>query len=268
MPLPLSLTTPLFKKGKPCLTAFLSGSLLWLFLQLLLPQTISAGDSTNKLPVQGQSTPPAPSDIRQFDPQQLNDYRNNPNYQYQPKPYKPTWFTRFMNWLLNLFDSVFSQKGSNRFFNLVKQLLVLALVIIIASAILNVKITELFFKKPKSNYNPAHDFLNENIHELNFDQLIAEASAGQNYRKAIRLLYLKTLKQLTDQNLIDWQPNKTNRDYLAELQLSTFYPPFEQATFVFNYVWYGNFNINPHDYGVISTQFNRFHDLLNKKTVT
>jgi len=54
----------------------------------------------------------------------------------------------------------------------------------------------------------------ENIHELNFDKLISEALAQQHYREGIRLLFLKSLKLLTDRQFIHWQAGKTNQQSL------------------------------------------------------
>ena len=55
--------------------------------------------------------------------------------------------------------------------------------------------------------------------------------------EAVRLLYLQTLKQLSDGKRIDWQLYKTPTQYIYEVRL----PAFRQMTNHFLRVRYGNF---------------------------
>ena len=82
----------------------------------------------------------------------------------------------------------------------------------------------------------------ENIHELNFIEEIDLAVDQLNYKKAIRLMYLYALKLLSDQHVIDWQPSKTNHDYVYEIQDQGFLQQFSQLGYYFEYVWYGDFS--------------------------
>ena len=56
-------------------------------------------------------------------------------------------------------------------------------------------------------------------------------------REAVRLLYLQTLKRLSDEKRIDWQPYKTPTQYINEVRM----PVFRQLTNHFLRVRYGNF---------------------------
>jgi hypothetical protein len=89
-----------------------------------------------------------------------------------------------------------------------------------------------------------HNVLDEYIHEMDFDKLIQEAIAQQDYREGIRLLFLKSLKMLADKNSIHWEQGKTNHDYVSELQATEIKTGFNQLNFYFEYAWYGNFLIN------------------------
>ena len=103
----------------------------------------------------------------------------------------------------------------------------------------------------------------ENIHEMNFEQLIAQAVEEQNYRLAIRLHYLRTLKTLTDRDLIRWQPDRTNRSYLSDLQAPPLRQGFEQITTLFEYAWYGHFAVDARQFESTASAFGTFHHLLN-----
>ena len=63
------------------------------------------------------------------------------------------------------------------------------------------------------------------------------ALARQDYREAVRLKYLQTLKQLTEGGHIDWQLHKTPTQYTYECTDE----PFLRMTRHFLRIRYGNF---------------------------
>ena len=91
----------------------------------------------------------------------------------------------------------------------------------------------------------AYDTAAENIHDVDFPARIAEAEAAGNFRLATRLGYLEVLKSLTDRGLIEWQPDKTNHAYLAEVGAGPLREAFRRATREFEYVWYGELRLSP-----------------------
>ena len=62
----------------------------------------------------------------------------------------------------------------------------------------------------------------DTIYGVDFPGGIAEALSRQDYREAVRLLYLQTLKQLSDAERIDWQLYKTPTQYLNEVRYGNF----------------------------------------------
>lgn len=72
---------------------------------------------------------------------------------------------------------------------------------------------------------------------------------SQNYREAVRLLYLQTLKQLSDAERIDWQLYKTPTQYINEVRL----PAFRQLTNHFLRVRYGNFEATEELFRIMQT---------------
>jgi hypothetical protein len=114
-------------------------------------------------------------------------------------------------------------------------------VVFVVLKLLDVDLTAAFGRAPRRRTALDYDTATENIHELDFATRLREAEDGGNYRLALRLGYLELLKHLTDQGLIDWQPNKTNHAYLRELADSrpTARAPFSELTRQFEYVWYG-----------------------------
>lgn len=84
----------------------------------------------------------------------------------------------------------------------------------------------------------------ENIHDIDFDKDIRDAERDEDYRRAIRLLFLKVLKSLSDAEMIYWDPNKTNHQYLYELKGTNAYSSFVNCVNVFDLVWYGEWKID------------------------
>ena len=80
----------------------------------------------------------------------------------------------------------------------------------------------------------------EDIHNMNFDELLQQALSKNNYRQAIRIQFLILLKSLSDKQQISWSLEKTNRDYKRELRSKPFSPNFNQIVSLFERTWYGN----------------------------
>lgn len=96
------------------------------------------------------------------------------------------------------------------------------------------------------------------IQQLDFEQLIARATQSGNYREAVRLLYLETLKVLSKTNRIQWKINKTNQDYLYELRTSPLRREFSDLTLRYEYVWYGDFEVGKRGFEAMQGIFRRF----------
>lgn len=88
----------------------------------------------------------------------------------------------------------------------------------------------------------------ENIEELNFEFLVNQAKKDNDYRKAIRFYYLWILQRLTEKNLIKWNKNKTNYEYLIELKQNPIQSDFSNNSYIYDYIWYGNFELNDEEF--------------------
>ena len=103
-----------------------------------------------------------------------------------------------------------------------------------------------------------YELMNEDIHEMNFEQLIETAVINKQYRIALRLHYLQTLKLLSDHHYIDWKINKTNYQYVIEMHSKPSKDKFEELTNIFDWVWYGEFFIQEKEYTQFSHLFNTY----------
>jgi hypothetical protein len=92
------------------------------------------------------------------------------------------------------------------------------------------------FKKKEDEQD--YDGTEDTIYGVDFDTAVSQAVGHEDYREAVRLVYLRTLKVLSDRHQIDWQPFKTPSQYVREYSAV---PAFRTLTAHFLRVRYGNF---------------------------
>ena len=68
----------------------------------------------------------------------------------------------------------------------------------------------------------TYEEMEDTIYGIDFDAIISQAVGREDYREAIRMIYLRTLKALSDSQQIDWQPFKTPSQYVREYDAATF----------------------------------------------
>ena len=105
--------------------------------------------------------------------------------------------------------------------------------------------------------------LSDDIFSINYEKEIRKAEEGANYGLALRLWYLYTLKELADRNLIDYRPETPNGDYVNALFSTPYYRDFFRLTRVFEYAWYGQFDISGEVYQTVRPQFLNFKTSLS-----
>lgn len=113
----------------------------------------------------------------------------------------------------------------------------------------------IFTKKSKA-YNNADSYKEErNIFNIDYTLEIQNAVKQQNYRLAVRLHYLQLLKLLAGKNVITYQPEKTNFDYVLQLKPTSYHEEFFSLTRHYEYCWYGLFTIDEARYNQIQQGF-------------
>ncbi|HEY0245357.1 MAG TPA: hypothetical protein VGC01_07320, partial [Mucilaginibacter sp.] len=149
--------------------------------------------------------------VRSFKKSTLDIYRKLPEFKYNDEVETPSWWTRFWRWFWGLFNfsKLKPSAGAFRIFlQCVKYLFIalgLAALVFMILKMAGVDMSYMFRRKSTAA-GLAYNELLEDIHGVNFDEEIEKAVSQHNYRLAVRLLYLKSLKQLSDAGLINWQP--------------------------------------------------------------
>lgn len=105
-----------------------------------------------------------------------------------------------------------------------------------------------FFEKKNEMVAVTLSNVEEHIREANFETLLSEAEQQGDTRQSVRLLYLWVLRSYTDNNIIRWNPDKTNIDYFSEIKDKILQKQFRYLSYLYNYIWYGGFSINDSEY--------------------
>jgi hypothetical protein len=196
--------------------------------------------------------------VRQPDPVKQQELLESPEYKYDrvgPAP-KGLW-DRFTEWLWRTLDRVFSTNGGKLSLSIFQYALIIAVIVVVILLVLKNDIRAVFYGKSASVPIDFREF-DEDIHRINFDEMIAAAIAAKDYRKAVRLHFLKLLKDLTDHDLIAWQIDKTNNDYSMELKNSKYSKSFSELALMYEYIWYGDFHLDENNFNNTISKFRAF----------
>jgi hypothetical protein len=87
---------------------------------------------------------------------------------------------------------------------------------------------------------------------------IKEAEKTGQYRMAVRYSYLRALHSISDKGWLHLSPDKTNYQYLRELNNKTIRNDFARITLHYEYAWYGNFEVDAMIYQTIKKEFETF----------
>jgi hypothetical protein len=116
----------------------------------------------------------------------------------------------------------------------------------------------IFRRAPYVITSSAADADSENIFEINFENEINKTIATGQYRLAVRLMFLRMLKSLSEKNIIQYKQDKTNLDYLMQVHPTAYYKDFFRLTRNYEYTWYGKFDLNPEAFTIIKNDFETF----------
>lgn len=175
------------------------------------------------------------------------------------------YLLRAIKWFFEKLGDIFGIEVDPGFFKLVETLIYIILIIIAVYIIIRLfagtKATSFFNKKSKE-LAPLK-FEEEHIEEINLDELITKALSASDYRLAIRYKYLKVLKDLSLNNLIDWHYDKTNIDYKNEIESSRLKDLFGNASHLYDHIWYGEFNLDETGYHSAIIEFDQLNKAIN-----
>jgi len=191
------------------------------------------------------------------------------NKQYKSRKFRDNWRESYRG---NLFD--YTEKISERnnssfnwdlsglfhFLAVLGQILgygVIALVVflVIRALLTDSGISLQGFRKKQAPYSVVNDG------ELNIEEdwlaKATEAKIRGDLKTAVRFYFLAYLKQLNQEEHIDFHKDKSNREYRYEIIDNSVRNEFDVLSRVFDYCWYGDFEINAAQFSQVEILFSK-----------
>jgi hypothetical protein len=195
--------------------------------------------------------------LRMFNNSALSHLRTQAEFIYdRPSPLPSPW-DMLKQWLLKHLGQLFNEEVSSFLENSL-YVIGVSIVIFLVFKFMNIDWRRAFFYSPKK----LHDLGFRQDEFLNIDELthlIEDAVSKKDYRRAVRYLFLRTLKDLAARELIAWRLDKTNRDYIDDLKRSDLKSSLADLVSLFEYVWYGEFELNETNFLQIRHTFATFN---------
>lgn len=206
-----------------------------------------------------------------FDTTELEKYKHQIDFDYSRENLQVNWWQALKEWFThiwwsfweNIFGSISPGGWPFAFIQIVKYVLIAGFIALLIWLFIKLNPGQMLLKPQESPDVLLTD--EEKIMKSKaLPQMIEEARENKDYRLAIRYYYLLLLKQLTDKNLIHYQFQKTNQEYLNELKSTELFHHFEHLTQVYDFIWYGDFLPTEKQYHTVAYEFEQIQNLLKK----
>jgi hypothetical protein len=198
--------------------------------------------------------------VRQPDPKFADSYRSQKEFIYTRPPLETNFLKQLWEYLLKQFRILMNITDA---MPLIYKILMGGLVIFsLFIAITKTRLYRIFYSD-KEIESPGYEFANTVDSSIDFDEAIRSQMAQQQYRLAIRLLYLKVISQLRLKEYIHFSKEKTNVDYLRDLTGEDLRTRFYAITTIYNHVWYGDIEITEDQFIRFEKSFQSFYTAID-----
>jgi hypothetical protein len=183
--------------------------------------------------------------IKTFETNFKRKYKSKEFVYEEKQPEKSLW-QQFLEWLARLFgqsDGKASAAFIGTLFRTIAIVIVVIVVYLIVKALMN-KEGKWIFGRNSDKKIINYIEVEKNILTTDFESLIKKTLASGEQRLCIRYYYLWLLKKMSEKEIIKWDIEKTNSDYLYEIKSETKKEEFQYLSYLYNNIWYGEFDLN------------------------
>lgn len=195
-----------------------------------------------------EETQPNPQEVRQVSFSDIEKKYNSSdfNYQEEQRTEITPFFRKVIHFLIDLFD--FSPGYDGKKIQNWLYFLVFVVALFVGVRLIMRHQGRWFSDRSNKKLEISAEEAEKHIHLADFQSLIQQSEKQNDIRQSIRLYYLWLLKSLSDSNQIQWAVEKTNTDYQQEIKDPNLKNSFAKLSYLYNYVWYGEFPIQNIDY--------------------
>ncbi len=213
----------------------------------------SAEDTVSKIELNDSSGKYFPYSFREVSQRQVNSYLKNPDYAYanepeywrQEAPPKPGIFTKLFG--RRLFQWVIFILFAGIFLYGIYQL---------------AKENNLRWLKRKSIQNDSSKEVSDFNNEIDYDVLIHKYQLEENYRLAVRFMYLKLIRTIRDKGDIQIRDSSTNADIAHAFATHPGIDDFRYLATAYEYIYYGEFIPQQDLFNRLKNRFEDFQQTL------
>ena len=162
---------------------------------------------------------------------------------------------RFLSNLFDFGNGAKALSGIEILMKIIAILVIIFVVYLIVKVLINKEGGWIFGKSAKKI--KVSEITEEDIHSMDFSSAITKAKNEKNLRLANRYYYLWLLKSFSDKEIIEWDIEKTNADYLNEISNLELKNEFQFLSYVYEHSWYGEFELSKTDFERTETTFQK-----------
>lgn len=141
----------------------------------------------------------------------------------------------------------------------IMQMLIYAGIVALIGVVIYLVFSNIKLEKPIPEANDLNLEDVENIESIGAQDGLRSALDAENYREAVRMLFIQLLQILVKEESIKWRPEKTNRDYLREMRSHDKVSHFRNLVMVYEQVWYGEEQIDKQFFDHVRADFEKFY---------
>ncbi|SKB81787.1 protein of unknown function [Salegentibacter holothuriorum] len=236
-----------------------------LFFGNLIPQEQIIADSIEIV----QQSAEANLKKADFNPDEIENYKAEKAFDYLDRIEEDSWWTRLKRWVNLKWNAflqwLFGDYQTNAFWSVILQALPYILLVLVIGVI-----TWLFIRLNPANAmmaEPVTGKVNlqkeeELVRKADISSLINQAISEENYRLAVRYLYLKSLRLLDQKEYISYKFQKTNEDYINEITKPEIKEQFTKITRLYDFIWYGDFQLSKERFEKVDREFTEMENSL------
>lgn len=245
--------------------------LLFIYIILISPNTFGQDSVSVEKPIVKYDYSTGLEPVN-FNEEKIESYKSDKAFNYLSEVKNDSWWTRFKRWIQmkyqQLIDWLFGEYEANSVLAFLLQvlpyLIIGALLGLIVWLFIRLNPGPSLLEKPE---DPEVIFDEEEkiVRSQNIPALIEAAIRNGNYRLAVRYYYLQLLKELSEKGFITYEFQKTNTEYLNEINDEALRRSLKQVMRIYDFIWYGSFTVSEKDFAVAQ---NSFRDLETSITRT
>lgn len=206
-------------------------------------------------------------ELREFDQDNIKTFAEQRVYNFDKNPkYEQNIIRKLWYSFLQKIRDRLGEDTLNVSWKIFQILVILAAMLILFNFLMKSNKTRVF-KKGDTSPDFDANLLQSQDAEDNIKNLIADAEKDGDYARAVRFQFLNTLRGLDQNDIISWQDYKTNSEYTREIRDQDIKRPFENLSHIFEYVVYGEFEIEEEKYQSYKASFAAFESQIDLEKV-